>query len=69
MDFSLTAQQQAFANSARSFSDAVLAPNAALWDDQQIFPKAVLKQAADLGFMAIYTPEHAGGLGLRRLDT
>ena len=32
------------------------------------FPKDVLKQAGDLGFMGMYTPESAGGLALPRLD-
>ncbi len=69
MDFRLTEDQVAFAESARSFADGVLAPAAAQWDAQQIFPKDALKQAGELGFMGIYTPEQAGGLGLGRLDT
>jgi alkylation response protein AidB-like acyl-CoA dehydrogenase len=69
MDFRLTEDQLAFAESARAFADGVLAPNAALWDAEHIFPKDALKQAGELGFMGIYTPEQAGGLGLGRLDT
>ncbi|MEE8057550.1 MAG: acyl-CoA dehydrogenase family protein [Pseudomonadales bacterium] len=69
MDFRLTEDQQAYTETARAFSEGVLAPNAAQWDAQQIFPKEVLKQAGDLGFMGIYTPTAAGGLGLGRLDT
>lgn len=69
MDFSLTEDQLAFQDAARSFAQGVFAPNAARWDAEHIFPKAELKQAGDLGFMGIYCPEEAGGMGLSRLDT
>lgn len=68
MDFSLTEDQLAFAESARAFSEGVLAPGAAQWDEESIFPKDVLRQAGELGFMGMYTPEAAGGLGMNRLD-
>ncbi len=38
-------------------------------DEECIFPKDVLKQAGELGFLALYTPEQEGGLGLSRLDS
>ena len=69
MDFNLNEQQLAFQKAARSFADGVFAPNAALWDAKHLFPKDALKQAGELGFMGIYMPEEAGGLGLGRLDT
>ncbi len=68
MDFSLNEDQKAFAESARAFAEGVLAPNAAKWDEKSIFPKDALRQAGELGFMGMYTPEAAGGLGLGRLD-
>ncbi|EED31821.1 acyl-CoA dehydrogenase [gamma proteobacterium NOR5-3] len=68
MDFSLSDEQQAFVDSARAFSEGVLAPNAALWDAESIFPKDALAAAGELGFMGMYTPEDAGGLALSRLD-
>ena len=68
MDFTLSDDQKAFADSAKAFSAGVLAPNAALWDEQSIFPKDALRQAGELGFMGMYTPEAAGGLALSRLD-
>jgi len=68
MDFSLTDEQQAFVDSARAFSQGALAPNAAEWDATSHFPKDVLREAGELGFMGMYTPENAGGLGLPRLD-
>ena len=68
MDFSLTDEQQAFVDSAKAFSDGVLAPGAARWDAESIFPKAALAAAGELGFMGLYTPQRAGGLELPRLD-
>ena len=68
MDFSLSDDQLAFVESARAFSEGALAPNAAQWDAESHFPVDVLQQAGELGFMGMYTPETAGGLGLTRLD-
>ena len=68
MDFSLNEDQKAFVQSARAFAEGVFAPNAAQWDEQSIFPKDALQQAGELGFMGMYTPEEAGGLGMSRLD-
>ncbi len=68
MEFSLTEDQQAFVASARAFSEGALAPNAARWDAESIFPRDVLRQAGELGFMGMYTPESAYGLSMSRLD-
>ncbi|MCR9105225.1 MAG: acyl-CoA dehydrogenase family protein [Gammaproteobacteria bacterium] len=68
MDFSLSEDQQAFAASARAFADGALAPHAAAWDADAIFAKDALRAAGELGFMGMYTPESAGGLGMSRRD-
>lgn len=68
MDFSLNDDQRAFVASARAFAEGALAPHAAHWDAESIFPVDVLRQAGELGFMGMYTPESAGGLGMGRLD-
>ena len=68
MDFSLTEDQQAFVASARAFAEGALAPNAAAWDEHSTFPKEALREAGELGFMGMYTPESAGGLSMSRLD-
>ena len=69
VNFNLTEDQQMFADTAKQFSDAELLPNAAKWDQEHIFPKAVITKAGELGFCGLYTPEDAGGLGLSRLDS
>ena len=68
MDFELNEDQIAFADAAKQFAEQMLAPHAAEWDEKQHFPKDVLRQAGELGFLSIYTPPEHGGLGLSRLD-
>ncbi|TOH64110.1 acyl-CoA dehydrogenase [Vibrio parahaemolyticus] len=68
MDFELNEDQRAFADTAQQFSLERLAPMAAEWDENQNFPKDVLREAGELGFLSLYTPEAHGGLGLSRLD-
>ena len=68
MDFALTEEQRAFAQTARDFAQAELAPHAAHWDEEGIFPKEAIAKAGELGFCGLYAPEAAGGLALPRLD-
>ncbi|WP_047515667.1 acyl-CoA dehydrogenase family protein [Vibrio harveyi] len=68
MDFELNEEQRMFADTAQQFAAERLAPMAAEWDEKQIFPKGILREAGELGFLSLYTPEEQGGLGLSRLD-
>jgi alkylation response protein AidB-like acyl-CoA dehydrogenase len=68
MDFALNEEQQGFVATARAFAQDQLAPYAAEWDANSHFAKGALRQAGELGFMGMYTPEHAGGLAMPRLD-
>ena len=68
MDFEITEEQRAFAQTARDFALAELAPHAAHWDEEGIFPKEAIAKAGELGFCGLYAPEAAGGLALPRLD-
>ncbi|MFK7161266.1 acyl-CoA dehydrogenase family protein [Marinospirillum sp. MEB164] len=69
MDFNLTEDQLAFRDAARAFAHKAMAPHAAQWDAEHLFPVEVIQQAGELGFCGLYTPEAQGGLGLSRLDT
>ncbi|WP_070966890.1 acyl-CoA dehydrogenase family protein [Vibrio sonorensis] len=69
MDFELNEQQRAFVQAAQQFSKEHLAPNAARWDKESIFPKEVLAKAGEMGFMGLYSPQEYGGLELSRLDS
>ena len=69
MDLALNEQQLAFQDSARDFASSRLAPFAAEWDLEESFPLATIREAGDMGFLGLYTPESHGGLGLSRLDS
>ena len=68
MNFELSEEQRAFAQSARDFALAELAPHAAHWDAEGIFPKETIARSGELGFCGLYAPESIGGLALPRLD-
>ncbi|WP_404302917.1 acyl-CoA dehydrogenase family protein [Alicycliphilus denitrificans] len=68
MNFELTEDQRAFAETARAFAQGQLAPHAAHWDAEGIFPREAIAKAGELGFCGLYAPEAAGGLQLPRLD-
>jgi alkylation response protein AidB-like acyl-CoA dehydrogenase len=69
MDFNLTEDQLAFREAARTFAEKAMAPYAAQWDVDHTFPVDVMRQAGEMGFMGLYTPEPLGGMALSRLDT
>ncbi len=66
--FGLGEEQIAIRDMARAFADEHLAPHAALWDRERIFPVETLRAAAALGMGGIYVDEAHGGSGLTRLD-
>jgi alkylation response protein AidB-like acyl-CoA dehydrogenase len=66
--FELTEDQLAIQDAARKFTADRITPFAAEWDEKHIFPRDTIKQAADLGFAAIYVSEESGGIGLGRLE-
>jgi len=68
MDFVLTDDQRAVEEAARRFARERLAPHAAEWDAEEIFPVDALREAAALGFAAIYVRGDVGGSELTRLD-
>lgn len=68
MDFELTEDQAAFQDAAQRFAADKLAPDAAEWDREAIFPVDVMREAAGLGFGGIYVADDVGGSGLTRTD-
>lgn len=69
MNFNLTEDQVAFRDAAQAFAQNEMAPHAAKWDTEHIFPVDVIREAGEMGFCGMYTPESHGGMGLSRLDT
>ncbi len=67
--FDLTDEQRQIQEMAQQFTADALTPFAAEWDEKHIFPRDTIRQAAELGFGAIYVSEESGGIGLGRLES
>lgn len=68
MDFELSEEQSAFRQAAREFAAGEMAPLAAHWDAECIFPVETIRKAGELGFCGMYSSQRDGGMGLSRLD-
>jgi len=64
MDFNLGPNVELVAESAKSFAEKFIRPNVMDRDESQYFPKELLKQAGEFGFMGVLVPESLGGSGL-----
>jgi butyryl-CoA dehydrogenase len=59
----LNEEQRLIRESARKFAQERLAPNAAEWERAAGFPRAVIQELGDLGFMGVTVPVEWGGTG------
>src|SRR5690349_4112011 len=66
--FELTDDQLAIQEMAQRFTADAITPFAAEWDEKHTFPRDTIREAAELGFGAIYVSEESGGIGLGRLE-
>src|SRR4029078_9113907 len=66
--FDLTDDQLQIQEMARKFTADAITQFAAEWDEKHIFPRDTIREAAELGFGAIYVSEESGGSGLGRLE-
>ncbi|MEO8175369.1 MAG: acyl-CoA dehydrogenase family protein [Sphingomicrobium sp.] len=66
--FELTDDQRQIQEMAAKFTADAITPFAAEWDEQYVFPRDAIREAAGLGFGAIYVSEESGGIGLGRLE-
>jgi len=64
LDFSLTPEQEAIREAAREFALKEVSPQVEELDEAQKFPMAIMKKAAELGFLGVIFPEELGGAGL-----
>jgi butyryl-CoA dehydrogenase len=60
----LTAEQALIRDTLRDFARAELAPNAARWDREHVFPREALRALGELGVLGVVIPEDFGGAGL-----
>lgn len=68
MQFDLTDDQREIQEVARRFTADRITPFAAKWDEDHIFPRDTIREAAALGFGSIYVSEASGGIGLGRME-
>ncbi len=60
----LSSEQTLIRDGVRRFAQDVLAPNAAKWDREKLFPRDALRGLAELGLYGVCVPEEWGGAGL-----
>lgn len=58
-----TEEQQLIRHMARNFAQEKLAPNAALWDREHLFPTEALAEMGQLGFLGMVVPPEWDGAG------
>lgn len=61
MDLTPNETQTMIQSAARDYATRVILPEAAAIDEEERFPRAILKGLADLGLMAVNVPEALGG--------
>ena len=59
----LTDEQRAIRDLAARFADERVAPQAAAWDREHTFPRALFGELGELGLMGVCVPEEHGGAG------
>jgi alkylation response protein AidB-like acyl-CoA dehydrogenase len=59
----LTDEQREIRALARRFADEEIAPAAAQWDREHVFPREVFTHLGELGLMGVCVPEEHGGAG------
>ena len=63
LDFSLSAEHEAFRRVVREFAEAEIAPYSAEWDRTHEFPTATVLEMGELGLFGLVFPEEYGGAG------
>ncbi len=64
----LNEQQRMIRDTLRAFARDQLAPNAAAWDREHLFPRQALRELGSLGALGMAVPEAYGGAGLDYLS-
>ena len=56
-------EHQSFRKTVRQFAEKELAPHAAEWERDEIFPRWIFQRAGELGLFGAHYPERVGGAG------
>jgi hypothetical protein len=71
MDFDLTEEQRRIRETLTDFAEREIKPHSTKWDKEETFPRHIVEQLGQLGFLGVAFPEKFGGGGavaLRRVD-
>lgn len=63
MDFQLSDEQRQIRDTLADFAEREIKPHSAHWDKEGIFPRKVVAQLGELGFLGVAFPEKYGGGG------
>jgi butyryl-CoA dehydrogenase len=68
MDFQLSDEQRQIRDTLADFAEREIKPHSAHWDKEGIFPRKVVAQLGELGFLGVAFPEKYGGGGADTLS-
>jgi len=68
MNFDLTEEQQQIRTTLAEFAEREIKPHAARWDKEETFPRHIVAQLGELGFLGVAFPEIYGGGGADTLS-
>jgi butyryl-CoA dehydrogenase len=68
MDFQLSDEQRQIRDTLADFAEREIKPNSARWDKEAMFPREVIAQLGELGFLGVSFPEKYGGGGADTLS-
>ena len=68
MDFQLSDEQRQIRDTLADFAEREIKPNSAGWDKDATFPREVIAQLGELGFLGVSFPEKYGGGGADTLS-
>jgi butyryl-CoA dehydrogenase len=63
MDFELSEEHRQIRDTLADFAEREIKPHSAHWDKEDIFPRQVIAQLGELGFLGVAFPEQYGGGG------
>src|ERR1700687_294568 len=68
MNFELSEEQRQIRDTLADFAEREIKPNSSAWDRDATFPRGVVEQLGELGFLGVAFPEKYGGGGADTLS-
>ncbi len=68
MNFDLTEEQRRIRETLTDFAEREIKPHSTRWDQEEAFPRHIIEQLGQLGFLGVAFPEKFGGGGADTLS-